>query len=361
MGSKGGSAPATPDYSSLIAQQGAINYGDFANQTSAGRVDQTNPYGTTSWQAPPGFYTAGATSPTSSGTGSTGSTSSAGTNISDGLPSTTYGGTGQAPSPFDGVATSTGGQAVHGQPAPTGSSGVTGSPSSPGATGNPQTPAGLLSFGGAVPTPSSEPWTESSSFSQPVANVVNPALSGASGALAQFNPSNNPQFNPAQVGQGIYQGEEALMQPQMQSQMSALQNSLQAEGYDINQSGGAQTAINNLQNQQNLVNTNLAGQAIGEEIPQGAQALQAEQSAQTLPLSEASGLFGLASSAGSLLPAGNAQTASLSPVDSSGITQQGYADQVSAYNADQASAASNLNGLFGLAGTGALAYALALP
>lgn len=61
MGSKGGSAPAPPDYASLIPMQEAAYNRSFNRMLGSSRVNSVTPYGTTSWIRP------GTSGPTSSG------------------------------------------------------------------------------------------------------------------------------------------------------------------------------------------------------------------------------------------------------------------------------------------------------
>jgi hypothetical protein len=130
--------------------------------------------------------------------------------------------------------------------------------------------------------------------------------------LGSFDPSKNPtyqgpqtagnlQFNPAQTAQSLYKGATSLLEPGWQNQANALDQTLKAQGYDVNQAGGAQTAENNLMNQQNLARTNLAGWAQGQAIPQGAQALAAQESIPLTQQQVAQGAFG-ANVAGQQLP-----------------------------------------------------------
>lgn len=206
--------------------------------------------------------------------------------------------------------------------------------------------------------PKTGAWTQTTSQSAAEQAVTNPAMAGAAGAIGAYNPSNQPTFNPAATEQGIYSGAMSLLQPGMDTQTSALDNSLKAEGYDPNTAGGAQTAENNLMNQQNLVKTNIAGQAQGMAIPQAAQAASAEAGVQQAPINQAQGLLGLNSAANAQLPTGNAATPGLAAADLLGTAQQGYANQMSGYNAQQASSSNAMSGLMGLAGTAAMYAAL---
>jgi hypothetical protein len=236
-------------------------------------------------------------------------------------------------------------------------------------------------MGGAIPQPTG-PWTQNQGFSQPVQNVVDPALAGAGAAASSFNAGNNPtyqgpgaadaanlQFQPANVAQSLYGQQMGLLEPGMKSQSDALDNSLKAMGYDTNSAGGAQTAENNLMNQQNLVRTQAANTAVGQAIPQGAQALAAQEGilglgqslgttqfntgmqSQLLPIQEAQGLTQTALAPSATLPGGAAQVPAIQPVDALGTAQQSYANQVAGYNANQATSSNNMNGLLGLAGT----------
>jgi hypothetical protein len=229
---------------------------------------------------------------------------------------------------------------------------------------NTQLGAGRVNQTGATGTtgwaqdPTTGKWTQTTQQSAPEQAVTAPAMAGAASAVSGFNPANNPTFNPAATEKGIYQGAMSLLQPGMDTQTSALDNSLKAQGYDVNSAGGAQTAENNLQNQQNLVKTNIAGQAQGMAIPQAAQALSAESQAQMNPITQAQGLLGLNSAANAQLPTGNAATPGLAPADLLGTTQQGFANQMSGYNAQQASQSNMMSGLLGLAGTAGMYAAL---
>jgi hypothetical protein len=321
MGKGGGSAPAAPDYASLLNQQAGINLGTFHQQLGAGRIDAANPYGSSSWTAPAGFW-AGANGPSGTSTG---------------------------PAPTDTATAQT-------VPSP-----ITGSIADRAAGGNSNqinVPGGA---GGSAlfPKPTG-PWTQSSNFSKPVQNIVNPALGGAAGALNTFNPSKNPTFDPANVGAAFYAKEMGLLDPSFKTQMTGLTNQLGAEGFDTTggSAGGARDAINNLQNQQNLARTQAAASAISQEIPQGAMELAAKQSVQNAPIQQAQALESIGTAPASLLPGGAAQTPSLTGVDAMGAAQQNFANQMSGYNAEQARAANTQSGLFSLAGTAALPFIL---
>lgn len=210
--------------------------------------------------------------------------------------------------------------------------------------------------------PTTGAWTQTSTLAPNVAAVTNPALQGAAGAVGQFNPSNQPTFNPAATEQGIYQGETAMLAPQWQAQQSALQNQLGAEGFDSTGGtpGGAQTAMNNLNEQIGMQQTNLAGQAQSLAIPQAAQATQAEATAANNPIMQAQGLLGLNTSANAQLPGltGQAQTPGLAVPDIVGATETSYGNQMGQYNAQLGANANTQSGIFGLAGTGLLASQL---
>ena len=330
MGKGGGSAPAAPDYASLINQQGNVNLGAFNQQLGAGRINASNPYGSSGWTAPPGFWGGGSTS-----TGAGGSPATPGRG---------------ATSTAAGASTFSPGEMLAGLTP--GAGGTTPSAAAP-------TGGGTTSGNGVYGAPTG-PWTQNSAFSAPVANIVNPALSKSSAALGTFDPSKNPTFNPAGVGQAFYQSEMGLLDPTLKSQMSNLTDTLGAEGFDSTggTAGGAQSAINNLQNQQSQIRTQAASNAVAQEIPQGAQALAAQQSVQNQPLQQAQALESIGTAPSSLLPGGAAQTAALPSVDVLGSTQQGYSNAMGGYNAQQANATNQQNGLFGLLGSGALAYAM---
>jgi len=234
--------------------------------------------------------------------------------------------------------------------------------------------------------PTTGQWTQNTALSGGTAGVVNPALAGAGAAASAFNPANNPtyggpqnagnlSFNPAGVAQNLYQSQLGLLEPGMQSQASALDQSLKAQGYDVNQAGGAQTAENNLQNQQNLVRAQTANWAAGQAIPQGAQQLAAQESIPLtqqqvaqgafgaglqqaqLPISEATGLTNIGLAPANALPGGTAPTPGLPPINALDAGQQQYANQVGGYNANLASNANQLSGLLGLGDAGLGAYA----
>jgi hypothetical protein len=303
-------------------------------------------------------------------------------------------------------------------------------------------------IGGAIPGPTGQ-WGQASSFGPGISNIVNPMETGAAGAASSFNPGNNPtwqgpnpgnvsainynaptaadaaalkyggpqnagalSFNPAETAKGLYTGAESLLEPGMQTQSNALDQSLKAMGFDTTGPGGAQTAENNLNTQQNQVRSQLAGWAEGQAIPQGAQALQAQESipqvqqeiakgaygaglqglteggmlggqqfqdllsqigmggnigqaqfgagvtSQQLPIQEAQGLLSGAESPAGLLPGGSANVPGMTPVDVTGPAQQNFANQASIYNSNQAAGGSLMSGLGQLASSGMLAYLL---
>lgn len=228
-------------------------------------------------------------------------------------------------------------------------------------------------------------WTQNTGFSSGVQGAVNPLLQGAGSAASAFSTSNNPtyngpqtagnlQFNPAGTAQNLYQAQMGLLEPGMQAQSSALDQQLKSEGYDTNQAGGAQTSENNLMNQQNLVRSQASNYAAGQAIPQGAQALAAQESVPLtqeqvsqgaygagvtgaqLPISEANGLLSAGLAPGGNLPTGAAQTPGLPGIDVLGANQQNYANQTGNYNAGQANQTNQMNGLLGLAGAGLTSY-----
>jgi hypothetical protein len=205
----------------------------------------------------------------------------------------------------------------------------------------------------------------------PLAGAINPvtgaALSGAGQAAGAFNTANNPtyggpqnagnlQFNPAGVAQNLYQSQLGLLEPGFQSQANALDQSLKAQGYDVNQAGGAQTAENNLQNQQNLVRAQTANWAAGQAIPQGAQALAAQESIPLTQQNVAQGAFG-AGLQSAQLPIAEAQGLTNIGLGGIGVGQQQYANQVGQYNVGLANQANTMNGLLGLGAAGLGSYA----
>lgn len=233
--------------------------------------------------------------------------------------------------------------------------------------------------------PTTGRWTQNTTAGAGVQGAINPALTGAGAAASSFNPANNPtyggpqtagnlSFDPASVANNLYQSQIGLLEPGMQSQANALDQNLKAQGYDTNQAGGAQTAENNLMNQQNLVRSQAANWAAGQAIPQGAQALAAQESipltqeqvaqgafgagvtGAQLPISEASGLLSTALAPSSTLPNGAAQVPGLQGIDILGGAQQNFANQMSGFNAQQANQTNQLNGLLGLAGAGLTSY-----
>ena len=466
-GGKGGSAPAAPNYSQLLSQQGQLNQSAFNQQIGSGRVNQSNPYGYSQWTPPPGVYS-GASAGSSS-------------------PAHTTGPQGPQPNPNVIPGPNTTPNYNPRQPAIMAqTTGYRGSTIGPGLGANtPATPSGpgYDSSGNYVGVNPAAPWTQNTGFMGPMSNIVNQSQANATSALDAFNVGNNPtwqgpnasqassqtyqgptaadaaamqylgpnpnsaaslqyggpdaasatqnlQFNPANVAQSLYGQQMGLLEPGMQQQSTALDNNLKAMGYDTTQAGGAQNAENNLQNQQNLVRTQAANAAVGQAIPQGAQALAAQESipalqaqlgntqfqnqlsglmgagqlagqqfgagAQQLGLggqlagqqlqgnlgalqagagiagqqfgagqagqqllgSQASGFLNNAMSPSSLLPGGAAQSPTLNPVDAMSSAQQGYANSMSGYNAQQAAAQSQQNGLMGLASSGILAYAM---
>jgi hypothetical protein len=329
---KPGNAPNAPNYSSLLNQQQGVNLGNFYTQLGAGRPTQVNPYGYTSWSGGP-----------------------------------------------------------QGQPSAGGGAPALGPAGRPGTGFGAGGPTGIMQTQGSTQAAAGGPgaspggYTQTTGFSAPVAGVVNPALAGAGAAASAFSPSNNPtyqgpqtagnlQFNPAGVAGNLYASQMGLLEPGMQSQSNALDQSLKAQGYDVNQAGGAQTAENNLMNQQNLVRAQTANWAAGQAIPQGAQQLAAQESipltqqniaqgafgagvtGAQLPISEASGLMGIGLSPAGSLPTGAAQTPGLPGIDVMGAGQQNFANQMSGYNAGQAAYGNQMSGLLGLAGAGIQSY-----
>jgi hypothetical protein len=392
-GGKGGSAPTPPDYSKLVGQQGQVNYGQWLNQIYAGRPDQSNPYGYTQWSPPPMPLQGTTAAAASGGQQTTQPVGAAGGGSPDAL--------GGAPPAGGGFLTGFGGGATdlmqHAATARGGSN------VNPG--------AGLM-YGGAIPAPTGQ-WNQTSGFSPAVAGAVNPMLANAGAAASSFNAGNNPTwqgpsagmanvgyggpssagnlaFNPAGTAQGLYQGQMALLEPGMQAQAAALDQSLKAQGYDVNQPGGAQTAENNLQNQQNLQRAQAAGWATGQAIPQGAMALGAQESipqvqqqiaqgyqagllnplmtganigaqqfqagiaGQQLPGQEANQFLSGALSPAGAIPGGAAQVPGMAGLDIMGPAQQGYANAMSGYNANQANQANFMNGLMSLGGNAAM-------
>ncbi len=399
----GGSAPAAPNYSALLPQQAAINLGQFNTQLGAGRINQNNPYSSTSWSPPSGFYGGMMGSGSNAATGALagGSSSAGGGGATPGAPLSNA----QIMANYQGAMNGTGGGSVAMPPAA--------DPNAPTSTGYTSGANALMAGGNA----SSGPWTQNSSFNGPTGALVNNAMSGAASAAGAFNPANNPtwngpsagqanvgyggpsnagmlSFNPANVSSALYGQTMNLLEPGMQSQSQALDQSLKAQGYDVNGPGGAQTAENNLNNQQNLTRLTAADAAVGQAIPQGAQALAAQESipltqqsvaqgyqqgqlnpllaganigtqqfnagvtGATLPAQEAGMLTQTGLAPNSTLPGGAAQAPALSGVDLLGTAQQSYANAMSGYNASQASNSNMMGGLFGLGGTGALAYAM---
>jgi hypothetical protein len=201
----------------------------------------------------------------------------------------------------------------------------------------------------------------------PLGAGTSAALGGANQALGGFSTANNPTyggpqtagnlaFNPAGVAQNLYQSQLGLLEPGMQSQFNALDQNLKAQGYDTNQAGGAQTAENNLMNQQNLVRAQTANWAAGQAIPQGAQQLAAQESIPLTQQQVAQGAFG-AGLQSAQLPISEAQGLTNIGLGGIGVGQQQYANQVGQYNTGLANQANTMNGLLGLGQAGLGAYA----
>jgi len=220
---------------------------------------------------------------------------------------------------------------------------------------------GPMASTGWTKDPKTGQWTQNTSLTGPAAAMSDAAMRGATSAVSSYNPANNPKFDPAATEAGIYKGEMSLLEPKMQSDMTNLKDQLGAQGFDMTGAGpgGATSSINNLENQQNLTRTNVAGNAQALAIPQAAQAVSAESQAQLSPLQAGGMLTNTAIQPLTTAGTGQAQTPGLATPDLLGATQQTYANNVSNYNAQQANSSNSMNGLFSLAGNAAMYAALA--
>jgi hypothetical protein len=390
---KGSSSPDSPDYNQLIPLQEQANINQQQLQLQGGRVNTVTPYGSTTW-------TQG--SPNSSG-GSASPTGGAYDQYGQYVPynpnqpqnNQVAGQTGSTPQQGPGGGGANSANAVR----PT-----TGVPNNSG-----ETPA-QNSFFSNVNAPYNQAaqdntWTETQTLSPGQQAILNQQQGLQQGELGTANqllanqganiantpnltgmmssyglgPGSAPQYQGGtvsanQVAQGTYGSEMGLLEPSMQSQAQGLDQSLKAEGFDpMTTQGGAMTAENNLNNQQNLVRTQAADSALANantyatgELGREETALQGNEGLFSLGSQTAQTQYGLPLNALSSLSTGaQVQTPGLSGQPGApgvagtnilGTEQTGYGNQVGQYNASQAASQNTENGLFSLGTAGILSY-----